>query len=85
MRRALSRHATASARKRATNVSLSSELLDEAKRLGVNISRACERGLVEQIAEARAKRWLEENGEAIVSSNEFVERHGLPLDQYRQF
>jgi len=29
--------------------------------------------------------WLEANGAALRSSNEFVERHGLPLAKYRQF
>jgi antitoxin CcdA len=74
-----------SIRRRATNVSLDSELLDTAKELGVNISRACERGLAEQVAEVRSKQWLEENKAALESSNEYVEVHGLPLEQYRQF
>lgn len=71
--------------KKATNVSLNAGLLSEAKRLGVNISRACERGLAEQIAEVRAQRWLEENREALASSNAYVETNGLPLAQHRQF
>jgi len=29
--------------------------------------------------------WLEENYEAIVSSNAYVEKNGLPLEQYRGF
>ena len=74
-----------SIRRKATNVSLDSELLDAAKELGVNISRACERGLAEQVAEMRCKQWLEENKEALESSNEYVEVHGLPLERYRQF
>jgi len=32
-----------------------------------------------------AKRWIEENAEAIRSSNEYVEKHGLPLAKYRMF
>ena len=73
------------ARKRPTNVSLDAQLLDEAKALGINISRACDRGLAALIAEERAKRWLEENKAALSSSNAFVEKHGLPLARYRQF
>jgi hypothetical protein len=42
--------------KRATNVSLNSALLDQARALGINVSRACGRGLAVQIAEARAAR-----------------------------
>jgi antitoxin CcdA len=72
-------------RRKATNVSLDSELLEAAKELGVNVSRACERGLAEQVAEERSRRWLEENKAALDSSNRYVERKGLPLAQYRQF
>ncbi len=75
---------TAAAR-RATNVSLDATLLDEAKALGINVSRACERGLAQQIAEERGKQWLEENRAAIAASNSYVERHGLPLARFRQF
>ncbi len=76
---------TAASRKRATNVSLDAVLLSEAKALGVNVSRACDRGLALQIAEERGKRWLKENKAALESSNAYVERHGLPLARYRQF
>jgi len=75
----------ASAPKRATNVSLNSDLLEQAKALGINVSRACERGLVEQIVELRDKQWLEANREAIASSNAYVEAHGLPLAKHRPY
>lgn len=68
-----------------TNVSLDTNLVSEAKRLGVNISRACEQGLAALIAEERARRWRSENAEAIASSNAFVESNGLPLEGLRQF
>jgi antitoxin CcdA len=71
--------------KRATTVSLNSDLLEQAKTLGINVSRACERGLAEQIAELRDKRWLEENRAAIESSNAYVEAHGLPLAKHRPY
>lgn len=75
----------ASAPKRATNVSLNSDLLEQAKALGVNVSRACERGLAAQIAELREKRWLDENRAALASSNAYVEAHGLPLAKHRPY
>ena len=33
----------------------------------------------------KAKEWAEQNGEAIESSNAYVEEHGLPLEKVRQF
>jgi antitoxin CcdA len=72
-------------RRRPTNLSLDAGLLDEARELGVNLSRACERGLAEQVAEARAERWRAENAPALADSNAFVEREGLPLTHLRLF
>ncbi|MDQ4087879.1 MAG: type II toxin-antitoxin system CcdA family antitoxin [Pseudomonadota bacterium] len=71
--------------RRATNVSLPAELIEEARRLKVNISKACEQGLEQQVAKSRAEVWLEENREAIDFWNEWVEKNGLPLARYRQF
>ena len=71
--------------KRATNISLSFDLIEEAKRLDINISQACERGLEELVAKARAEQWLEQNRDAIESCNAWVEKNGLPLARFRQF
>ncbi|WP_066702738.1 type II toxin-antitoxin system CcdA family antitoxin [Sphingobium amiense] len=71
--------------RRATNISLDTALLAEAKALGVNISRACEKGLADQIRISRAQRWREENRDALASSNAHVEREGLPLSRHRAF
>jgi antitoxin CcdA len=71
--------------RKAANLTLNSELLDVARALKINVSRACERGLELQIREARAKQWREENAEAIAASNDYVRRCGLPLAKYRQF
>lgn len=71
--------------KRPTNISLSSDLIDEAKKLEINISQACEAGLQTQVRKARAEKWIEENREAIEYWNAWVEEHGIPLAEYRQF
>lgn len=68
-----------------TNVSLDTGLVGEAKRLGINVSRACEHGLAAQVADERARRWRAENAEAIAASNDFVEKNGLPLAGLRRF
>jgi antitoxin CcdA len=71
--------------RRATNVSLDSAHLAEARELGINISQACERGLVETLAEERARRWKQENWEAMEAYNRYIEEHGLPLEDLRLF
>jgi antitoxin CcdA len=71
--------------KRATNVSLPADLVDEAKRLGVNLSQACEMGLAEQVKMALSEQWKRENKGAIESWNQWIDQNGLPLAKYRQF
>jgi len=73
------------AQRKATNISLDAALLEEARGLHINISRACERGLAEQIAETRTARWQAENAEALASSNAYADRHGVPLADFRRF
>ncbi len=72
-------------RRKSTNVTLDPQLVADAKALGVNVSRACEAGLATELKAARKKQWVEENWEAIQSSNAYVEKHGLPLAKYRMF
>jgi antitoxin CcdA len=72
-------------RRIATNVSLDRDLVAEARELGVNISKASASGLADAVAKARADRWIEDNREALESSNAFVESKGLPLHAHRQF
>ena len=72
-------------RRRATNVSLPASLLEEARALDINLSRACEDGLRRTVAEARQARWLAENAAAIEASNAWAETHGLPLAAMRRF
>lgn len=71
--------------RRPTNVSLDRALVEEARSLGINLSQACERGIIEQLAKTRAERWTDENRAAMASSNAFVEGRGLPLAGNRQF
>ena len=66
-------------------MSLDPDLVAEAKELGINVSQACERGLVAQIRETRRDNWLRDNKEAFDSWNEWVEENGIPLAKYRQF
>jgi antitoxin CcdA len=70
---------------RATNVTLNSALVEEAKDLGVNISSAAAAGLEQAVAKRRAERWLQENGEALDAYNVYVEKNGLPLEKSRLF
>jgi antitoxin CcdA len=71
--------------RRPTNVSLDARLVEEARELGINVSRASEEGLVREVKAERERRFKEENAEAFEEWNRFVEKNGLPLERFRQF
>jgi antitoxin CcdA len=73
------------ASRRPTNVTLPESLLREARELEINVSQACERGLAAEVAESKARRWLRENRAAMDAWNEYIDEHGLPLAEFRQF
>lgn len=79
------RSGSKTATKRAAHVSVRGDLLDAARRAGIDLSATLERALVEELAEARRKRWREENREAIAGYNEHIEKHGLFSDSVRRF
>ncbi|SCX06938.1 MULTISPECIES: type II toxin-antitoxin system CcdA family antitoxin [Agrobacterium] len=71
--------------RKAANLSLDSVLVEQARELKINISRAAEDGITYAIKAERERLWRLENVEAIRLSNDYVEKHGLPLAQYRKF
>lgn len=77
--------AAAPRRKRGTNVSLRTDLVAEARELGIALSQACEEGLAAAVKTEKERVWREENREAIESWNRYVAEHGLPLAKYRMF
>ena len=81
MRTASSRSTT----RRPTNLSIDAELLTIAKEVGVNISRSAEVGIQQAVKQKQRDLWLQENKEALFSSNAFVEENGLPLEKFRLF
>jgi len=79
------RQGSGAIRKRATNVRVRSDLLAAAREAGVNLSATLERALMEELAEARRKKWRQENCDAIAAYNEHVEKHGMFSDDVRSF
>jgi antitoxin CcdA len=71
--------------KRAANLSIDAALLEQARALDINLSATFEASLREAVRERQAAEWLEENRAALQSSNEWVEKNGLPLARYRRF
>lgn len=71
--------------KKATNLSIRSDLLEDARALDINLSREFERHLESVIRQRRAERWKRDNREAIEAYNRHIERDGLRRDEFRTF
>ena len=72
-----------SAPKKATNLSINSDLLAKARVLKLNLSATLETALDEAVRKAERVQWLKNNQQAIDKSNSLVEEKGLFADAYR--
>jgi antitoxin CcdA len=70
-----------STKKRAVNLFVDAELLEEARRLRINISDTLERRLRMIVRTEQEQRWLEANKAAIEAYNLRVSRDGLLTDE----
>ena len=71
--------------KKPANLSINSDLLNEAKSLKINLSATLEAALLSELKAARRDLWLAENKEAIDACNKLAESHGLFADKHRVF
>ncbi|MCZ8333626.1 MAG: type II toxin-antitoxin system CcdA family antitoxin [Rhodobacteraceae bacterium] len=71
------------ATRRATSMTLDAALLDEARSLGINISRAAEEGILAQVRAERGRRWKEDNAADIAAYNKWIEENGIPNGSIR--
>ena len=73
------------AKKKATTLSINSDLLKQAKELKINISATLQDALEEKLVQEKTLRWQEENKEAIEHYNENVKKNGVFSDGMRTF
>jgi antitoxin CcdA len=74
-----------SPKRKPVNISLSQDLVDEAKASGINISAVAEAALASAVQDARLTAWAQENGAGLAALNKFIEEEGLPLADLRLF
>jgi antitoxin CcdA len=67
-------------KKRAVNLFIDVELLDEARRMNINISESLEQRLRSIVRAEHERRWRQENQEAIAQYNRRVAEQGLLSD-----
>lgn len=74
-----------SAPKKATNLSINSDLLAKSRELKINLSATLEQALNAELSKNASERWKTDNKTAIKAYNEFVDEHGCFGDEHRTF
>jgi len=72
-------------KKSPTNLSVRTELVGRARKLGLNLSEILEAALEQAVREAERVAWVAENEEAIAAYTAWVEEHGAFGDDWRVF
>jgi antitoxin CcdA len=71
--------------RKATNLSVNSDLLKKSRSLNINLSAVLEQGLRSELAKTAGEKWRNDNKEAITQYNRFIEKSGCFGDEYRHF
>jgi len=71
--------------KKATNLTVNSDLLSQAKSLKINLSATLEQALIVQVKNAQREQWLKDNKDAIDELNKLSDENGLFSDSFRSF
>ena len=76
---------TTNVAKRATNLTLSADVLEAARRLNMNLSQICDDYLRELVRKELESSWREEHADFIAAYNASLEAEGLPLGEWKSF
>ena len=76
---------TVSKVKKSVNVSLAPEILEEARKLKINLSAVLSEALIEKFRENKREEWLRDNKKSIEVLNQWVEENGSFSDFQRTF
>lgn len=73
------------AKKKATNVSINSDLLKKAKEYNINLSSNFEQSLIKLVKEKEIENWQKQNKNVINSYNKRINENGTFSDGLRSF
>ncbi|WP_111977631.1 type II toxin-antitoxin system CcdA family antitoxin [Algibacillus agarilyticus] len=71
--------------KKATNLSLNSDLLKRTRALNINLSATLEQALKDKLKSIETKKWVKENKNAIQAYNDFIDENGCFGDEFKEF
>ncbi|KAB8154281.1 hypothetical protein EZY14_007535 [Kordia sp. TARA_039_SRF] len=69
-------HNHETSKRRPINLTISQDVISEAKKLSLNTSKAAEYGILEAIKQEKEKLWLKKNRAAVEAHNNRVEKNG---------
>ena len=72
-------------KKKSTNLSIRSDLLQRARDRNINLSKTLEESLEKILRDHDRQAWIEKNQEALEAANRFVAERGLWSDGLRMF
>jgi len=67
------------------NLSIDETVVEQAKSVGINMSRVAEDAIAAAAKLERNRRWAEENRAALETYAREIEEHGLALEKHRLF
>jgi len=73
------------AKKKNTNLSINSDLLQKAKDSNINLSSSLEKTLEDELRVKEIEKWQNSNKDAIDSYNKRIEENGLFNEYFRSF
>ena len=74
-----------SGQRKPVNLTLDTGVVKAAREIGINLSRVSENALREATRIEQARRWKQDNSEALASWSRWIEANGSPLDRHRAF
>ncbi|MDZ7323319.1 MULTISPECIES: type II toxin-antitoxin system CcdA family antitoxin [Kosakonia] len=77
--------ATKQRNKQNVSVTVERELLEQARKEGINLSQTLATALQGELRNLAAERWKRENAAAIADLNEFIAERGHFSDEHRKF
>jgi antitoxin CcdA len=72
-------------RRRPINLTLRADIVERAKRCGINVSQVAEQAVIVALREAERAVWQKENARAVEAQNERIDRVGLYNEGLRRF
>ena len=71
--------------KRASNLSINSSLLEQARYYKINLSKLLEKTLIDTLQQKKSEEWLKQNRSALHAYNERIEQRSVFSDGLRRF